>query len=212
MRWGARCVVVLGFTAAVGCGSGPNLPPSPTPASAATLTPATVSLVSLTGVITSQGGSKLSDATVTILDGPNALRFIKTNSLGAYRFDNLIPGNANLSAVKTGYEERRDGLYIDGVNTLGFILRTAQPWNIRGGADANFDLPSYVTRVLIQATWKGTGPSNFGVSVGGVVIVDTVLGGLPNGTYTGTHAVSGGRAAIYGSSNVAISWSFTEVR
>ena len=36
--------------------------------------------------------------------------------------------------------------------------------------------------------------------------------GLPNGTYQGLQTVNGGRAAIYGSSTVAISWWFAEVR
>ena len=114
--------------------------------------------------------------------------------------------------MKTGYEERRSGLYIDGTNTLNFILRTTQPWSTRGGASAGFDMPIYITRVLVHATWKGTGASNFSVSVGGVVIVNTVLSELPNGTYEGTHTVSGGRVQINGSGNVAISWSLTEVR
>ena len=67
-------------------------------------------------------------------------------------------------------------------------------------------------RVLVHAIWKGSGASNFSVSVGGVVIVSTVLSELPNGTYEGTHTVSGGRVQINGSGNVAISWSLTEVR
>ena len=73
-------------------------------------------------------------------------------------------------------------------------------------------MPIYITRALVHATWKGSGASNFSVSVGGVVIVNTVLSELPNGTYEGTHTVSGGRVQINGSGNVAISWSLTEVR
>jgi len=211
-------MVVLEFVAAVACGSTAPTTPSPVPSPSPTPVPTPApppapTTVSLTGVITAQSGSKLLDATVTILDGPNAWRIARTNYSGEYRFDGLVPSNANLSAVKTGYEERRSGLYIDGTNTLNLILRTTQPWSTRGGASAAFDMPIYITRVLVHATWKGSGASNFSVSVGGVVIVNnTVLSELPNGTYEGTHTVSGGRVQINGSSNVAISWSLTEVR
>jgi hypothetical protein len=199
----ARGMVVLGAAAVVACSS--SSPTTPSPGTT------TVPPVSLTGFITAQSGSQVLDATVTILDGPNALRFARTNFSGEYRFDGLVPGNANLSAVKNGYEERRGGLYIDGTSTLNFVLRTATPWNTRGGASGGFDMPIYVTRVRIQATWRGTGPSDFSVSVGGVNIVRTVLSELPNATYDATHAVSGGRVRI-DANNVAISWSFIEVR
>src|SRR5438270_6488815 len=139
MRLSAWWMVVLGFIA-VACGS--TAPTTPSPVPSPSLTPAPTpapTTVSLTGVITAQSGSKLLDATVTILDGPNALRIARTNYSGDYRFDRLVPGNANLSVVKTGYEERRGGLYIDGTNTLNMILRTTEPWSTRGGASAGVD-------------------------------------------------------------------------
>jgi hypothetical protein len=166
----------------------------------------------LNGVVSAQSGAKLLDATVTILDSPNAFRNAKTNFSGDYRFDGLVPANANLSVTKNGYEERRGGLFIDGTNTMDFILRTAEPWHTNGGGSGGFTMPTCVTRVLIRAVWKGTGTSDFSVSVGGVNIVRTVLGNLPNYTYERTHAVSGGTVRIESYGNVAISWWFTEAR
>ena len=164
------------------------------------------------GVVSAQSGARLLDATVTILDGPNVLRNTKTNFSGDYRFDDLVPANANLSVTKNGYEERRGGLFIDGTNTLNFILRTAEPWHTNGGGSGGFTMPTYVTRVLIRAVWKGTGRSDFSVSVGGVNIVRIDFANLPNYTYEVTHAVSGGTVRIESYGNVAISWWFTEVR
>src|SRR5690348_4240172 len=116
MTWRARWVVLLALSATSGCGGTPASPTSPSaPLPAA---------VSLTGTVSAQSGAKLADATVSILDGANALRFVKTNAAGDYRFDNLTPGNANLSAVKNGYEERVTGLFVDGNNKANFILRT----------------------------------------------------------------------------------------
>jgi hypothetical protein len=208
-------MVGLALTVTLACGSNapttPSPVPTPGPAPAPTPAPAPAE-VSLKGVVTAQSGSKLLDATVTILDGPNALRFTKTSLSGEYLFNGLVPGNANVSVVKTGYEERRGGLFIDGTNTFDVVLRTAVPWNTRGGANATFDMPAYVTRVRVRATWRGTGPSNFSVSVSGVTIVSVVLGDLPNGTYEGEHAVSGTRVHVESNSNVAISWWLTEVR
>ena len=211
----ARWMVGVAVVGAVACGPTTPTDPSPVPSPAPSPAPApapAATTVSLKGVVSAQSGAKLLDATVTILDGPNALRNTKTNFSGDYHFDGLVPGNANLLVTKNGYEERRGGLFIDGTNTLNFILRTAEPWHTNGGGSGGFTMPTYITRVLIRAVWKGTGRSDFSVSVGGVTIVRTVLGNLPNYTYEGTHAVSGGTVRIESYGNVAISWWFTEVR
>lgn len=102
-----------------GCGegtdsTGPTPMPDPAP-------------VSLTGVVRSNGGGPLTGATVRILDGVNVGQTVSTNANGAYRFEGLAVGNANLSAAATGYHEARAGVHIDGSNTLDLTLEPAPP-------------------------------------------------------------------------------------
>lgn len=106
-------VVAVLCAFAVACGSDSTPTPAPTP---------TPSLVSLTGSVFATGGSRIVGAVIAIMDGTNAGRSTTTNDNGDYRFDSLTPGNANLSATKTGYQETRAGVYINGTNTLNFTF------------------------------------------------------------------------------------------
>jgi hypothetical protein len=64
---------------------------------------------------------------VTFVDSPNLGRSATTNSNGEYRFENVTSGNANLSAVASGFIERRGGVFVNGTNTLNFTLEPAGP-------------------------------------------------------------------------------------
>lgn len=100
--------------------------PTPEPTPTPTPEPPPPALVSLAGTVKSNTGNPLSGATVTILDGVNTGK-VATTINGAYRFDGLTVGNGNLAAKAVGYEEARAGVYINGVNTLDFVLKLKPP-------------------------------------------------------------------------------------
>ena len=83
-------------------------------------------LVELRGNVSVSGGGGIEGATVTILDGANARRSARTNSNGEYAFTGLTPGNANLSASGSIYDEIRLGVEINGTNTLNFRFPVPQ--------------------------------------------------------------------------------------
>jgi hypothetical protein len=98
------------------CG-GSSSPAAPAPPPAPTM-------VRLTGTVSFPAGERIPEATVTVLDGPNAGRSATTNTTGDYVLDGLTPGNANLSANATIYDEVRRGVLINGSNTLNFTFST----------------------------------------------------------------------------------------
>lgn len=154
---------------------------------------------------------RLEGATIRILDGPNVGRTTTTTSTGAYRFDGLTIGNANLSASATGWEESRAGVYIDGTNTLNFSIRTIAPWSRSSSGNTAFDMPTYISRVRITGSYSGNSP-NFIVRVAGRLVVNELLGtGWSQTRYDGTHLASGGGGVEITNSS-GVSWSFTEVR
>jgi hypothetical protein len=50
-----------------------------------------------------------------------------TNSNGDYRFDSLSVANMNFGATATGYLEARAGTFVNGTNTLSFVLAPEPP-------------------------------------------------------------------------------------
>jgi hypothetical protein len=180
-------------------------------------TPTAPSTASLTGVVTAQGGAKLSGATVRIGDGLNAGKSTTTNNDGEYRFDDLAVSSGNVSAVADTYDSVITSTYIDGTKPLNFTLRTSVPWSKAGTGSAVFDVPTYITRVHVIGVYTGV-TSNFIVHVGNCLIVDDQLGTgarrtISDGTYPVTPALtpSSGIVEIIVDSP-HLSWSFTEDR
>jgi PKD repeat protein len=64
---------------------------------------------------------------VTAIDGPNTGQSVLTNSNGEYRFDSLTIAGMNFSANASGYLESRAGTFVNGTNTLAFVLAPAPP-------------------------------------------------------------------------------------
>jgi hypothetical protein len=190
------------FISACG-GNSSGSPTNPTP------TPQTPTVVSLTGTVSAITGGGIVGATVRIGDGANAGKTTQTTAGGSYRFDGLTASDANISASAAGYEERAAGVYINGTNTLNFTLRP--PTFTRSGVgDTVFDMPTYVSRIRIQAQYAGFS-ENFIVHVGGRHIVNELLGtGWGPTTFDGTYVTTGGVTEILHSTRV--SWWFTEVR
>ena len=168
---------------------------------------------SLTGTVTEESvGTPISGATITILDGANAGDTTSTSANGAYRFDRLSSGNANVSAEASGYLQRRRGTFIGGVTTLNFTLPRATAWSRTGQGNTVFDMPTYISRVQIVGTYSGY-CQNFVVYIADRLIVNEILGTCSiaiGPRYDGVHTTSGGVVETRISSGV--SWSFTEVR
>lgn len=149
---------------------------------------------------------------MTFLDGPNAGKSTTTDGNGAYRFEGLTSGNANLAARANGFEEARRGDNVIGALTMNFTLRTAQPFTRTGTGATVFDLPSYISRVRITGTYNGF-CENFVLKFAGRLIVNEILGSCSVGsgrTYDGTHLVTAGTVEVTNSTGIA--WSVTEVR
>jgi hypothetical protein len=60
-----------------------------------------------------------------VLDGPDTGRSTTANGNGEYRFDSLAISNANFRAFATGFSEDRRGTFVNGTNTLNFVLAPA---------------------------------------------------------------------------------------
>jgi hypothetical protein len=82
-------------------------------------TPATVSLL---GTVSATGGARVQNATVKIIDGPNAGKTASTNASGEFTFTDLTVGNANVTANASIYDEAVLGTYINGTNRLDFVF------------------------------------------------------------------------------------------
>jgi hypothetical protein len=166
----------------------------------------------LTGIISSQAGARLSGATVTVLDPPNAGRTTTTNGAGEYRFDGLTSANANVSANAPGFAQNIAGVFINGTNTLNIVLRTADAWVEGGTGNHVFTIPSYFTRVRISGSTDSS-CSNFIVRIAGRLVVNEIIGGcsIASGSrYEGVHVNTGGQVEITNSAGVR--WVFREER
>ncbi|MCA1559471.1 MAG: carboxypeptidase-like regulatory domain-containing protein [Acidobacteria bacterium] len=105
--------VVVAASCLPACGGSSPAAPAPPPAP---------TVVRLTGTVSFPAGDQIAEATITVLDGPNAGRSASTNRVGDYVLDGLTPGNANLSANATIYDEVRLGVFVNGSNTLNFTF------------------------------------------------------------------------------------------
>jgi ribosomal protein S28E/S33 len=191
-----RAILVL-VVAVLGTGcqffenqTGPTADPTPEP------TP-----ISLSGVVRATGTTApVKGATIQILDGVNKGRVMTTDVKGAYKFDNLQAGNANVLASAPGMPETTEGLYIDKAATLDFQLEPP-PWSAKGNGSDVFEVPAWVTRVRVDAEFEGaTGTGATGrcetlaVRFANVNLLNTSLGTCTTGVrhYQGVHLMSGG--------------------
>lgn len=157
--------------------------------------------VSLAGVVRATGTTApVKGATIQILDGVNKGRVMTTDVKGAYKFDNLQAGNANVLASATGMPETTEGIYIDKATTLDFQLEPP-PWSANGNGSDVFEVPAWVARVRIDAELEGatgSGPTGkceaLAIRFGTSQILNANLGSCTNGVrhYQGVHLMGGG--------------------
>lgn len=100
------------------------------------------------------------------------------------------------------------------VSTTTTTTTVPPPIFVRSGRGANvFDMPTYVRRIRIEATYGGR-CENFVVRIAGRLVVNEILGNCSvagNGRdYDGTFATTGGVTEITFSNG--IDWLFTELR
>jgi len=171
--------------------TGPTVDPAAPP------TPTTLS-----GVVRATGTTApVKNATLQIIDGVNKGRVVTTDVKGAYKFDNLQAGNANVLASATGMPETTEGIYIDKTTTLDFQL-DPPPWSANGNGSDVFEVPAWVARVRIDAEFEGASGSTgttgkceaLAIRFGQSQILNATLGSCLNGVrhYQGVHLMSGG--------------------
>ena len=177
--------------------------------------------VSLSGVVRATGGSApVKGATVQILDGANKGLVRTTDVKGAYKFDNIAAGNANVSATAPQFPEVIAGVHIDPGSTLDFSLEPP-PWKVKGNGSDALEVPAWITRVRIDAEFEGaTGSGTTGRCEGINVrfansnVLSANLGTCANGVrrYQGVHLMSGGGMVEIFSQSTMVFWSLEWTR
>ncbi len=144
-------------------------------------------------------------ATVTMSDG--------TTKAGVGTWSSDAPARATVdqSGLAKGISSGAVNIIFNntagGQGSKGLTVRNI--WSMSGTGDNVFDMPTYVSRVKITATYTHNS-SNFIVYIAGKLVVNELLGTYWDQTYfEGTYVTSGGTVEIKYSSGV--SWSFTEV-
>jgi PKD repeat protein len=64
---------------------------------------------------------------VTAIDGSNSGQSVLADGTGVYRFDSLTISNTNFVARASGYLDDSRGTFVNGTNTLNFVLAAAPP-------------------------------------------------------------------------------------
>jgi hypothetical protein len=162
-----------------------------------TPTPATVSL---SGVVRATGTSApVKGALVQILDGANKGLVMTTDVKGAYKFDNLAAGNANVSASAPQFPEATAGVHINPGSTLDFQLEPP-PWTAKGNGSDVFEVPAWVARVRVDGEFQGTQGKcdTLTVRFAGANVLNITLGTCANGVphYQGVHLMSSGTGGM----------------
>lgn len=207
-----RFVCLSLLFAVIGCGGDKTNPGAPTPTTTTTIPPQT--LYTITGIVSSAASGPLSNATVQVVDGRNAGLVSNTDGSGRYTLSGLTFAGFTIMASAPGHIPISRGGILQGgtfTTTSNFTLLPSALFSRGGSGNTVFDIPTYVTRIQIQADYAGFS-SNFIVNIAGRLVVNELLGRTWGAThYDGTHLIAaGGTAVITNSSGVA--WSFIEVR
>jgi uncharacterized protein YkwD len=85
---------------------------------------ATPTMATITGTATEVGGAPLAGANIEVRDGPDAKKYVVTDTSGAFTMSGLQPGAVILRAWKTGYVDTDQpvSLTAGGLLTLSFVV------------------------------------------------------------------------------------------
>jgi hypothetical protein len=177
--------------------------------------------ISLSGVVTASGaaGAPVKGATIQILDGVNKGLVTTTDAKGAYKFENVSAGNANVQASRDGFPDAVAGVYINTGSTLDFQM-DPPPWSARGTGSDVFEIPTWVSRVRVDGEYTGSTTASTGAAAGtgtcetvairleGRSIANLTLGTCAGGItrYQGVHLMSGGGMVEIFSLSTKVSW------
>lgn len=199
---------------ACGSSSTSTTAPTPTPAPTPTQPAATFTL---TGVVTiGTSTTAISNATVTVQDSANAGKSATTDANGRYTISGLIAAGMTVAVAAPGYGGSSKGVTVTAATTLNFTMLPNVLFAQSGIGDNVFTIPSYVTRVRVDASYSGS-CQNFIVRISTSltslinVIIGTCSVADTRSPFSGTYAINnGGQVTI--TSSTGINWTFTEAR
>lgn len=213
MRNRSLCVA-LACSIAVGCGGGLDNPSKASPTT--TTVPPTQTLYTITGTVSSAASGPLGNATVQIVDGRKAGQTANTDGSGRYTLSGLTFAGFTFTASAPGHASVSHGSnFTSGVTTAtsNFTLLPSALFSRSGVGDNVFDVPTYITRVRVTASYSGSS-QNFILYIAGRLLVNVILGTCTSvcdgRTFDGTYVAAGGLGQIVSSTGVA--WTVTEVR
>jgi hypothetical protein len=213
MKQLAPLALLLGL-AACGGGSSPA-PTSPTP------TPPAATTFALFGGVQDNKVStnKVPNATLTISGGANDGRTATSDSSGNYRFNALTPGTFTVISKAANYLDGSQTVTLGSADKNQTILMDPVPPPIftqSGVGDNVFTMPSYVTRVRVDATYPGS-CQNFivHVSTQTLSLINIIIGTCSvadtRSPFSGTYAINNG-GTVQITNSTGVSWKFTELR
>lgn len=178
-------------------------PPPPPP-------PPPVATATVVGVLTDVNTrAAVGGATVIVSGGTYNGRSSGTDGNGFFSIPG-VAGTFTLLAQRAGYNQGSRSVTMNGDTRADM---TIVPFFVRSGVGDNvFDLPSYVSRVRIQATYPGS-CQNFIVRIAGRSAVNVILGTCSVAdarAHDGTYVTSGGVVEIL--SSTGVQWTFTQVQ
>ena len=101
-------------------------------------TPITTSRATLSGTVTDRSsGAPLGNATVTVIDGPSALRVATTDGAGSFRFEDMAKAGFNVRTTRDGYREAIQGVNLGNDMTIG-VAMTRAPLSLSGSFRGSF--------------------------------------------------------------------------
>lgn len=209
-----RLVLLSAICLLVACGGGKDNPTQPTPATTTTV-PA-VTLYTIMGTIAGAGGGGLSNASVRVDGGSSSGQVVNADGSGHYSISGLKFEGFQIVASAPGYiSSSRGSMLTSGVQTAtaNFSLIPEAPFSRSGIGDTVFDIPSYVTRVRIQANYPGS-CQNFAVQIAGRLVVNIILGTCSVAdarSLDSTYLITGGGTAQI-TISTGVNWTISEAR
>lgn len=206
------CALIL-CAIAVGCGKDSPTQPTPTPTPTPVTPAPTLSII--TGTVSSAASGPLGDATVRVIDGPNAGMTAPTDGSGRYTLSGLTFSGFTITASAPGHiPVSRGGILQPGVttNTANFTLLPEAAFSRSGTGDTVFNVPTYITRIRVQANYGGS-CQNFVIRIARRLVVNEILGSCSVASgraFDGTYTTNGGVAEVTNSTGV--NWAVSEVR